>query len=85
MNIDFTKIKSRTGRYRWADYIIPFILMPLYYDKQAKGSVYDIRGLCYTLETLGVILKSTHDFKLVTRAMGTARKNGTFPQSRTRN
>lgn len=72
------KIKSDTGRYRWEQVIIPFIIIPLLGGREAKGIRYTIRGLCYVLESIGVIPKTEKDFRKVYDAMSTARKNGTI-------
>lgn len=69
---------KRSGRYRWEQAIIPFIIKPLIQRKQAKLSRYTIRGLCYVLESFGVVPKTERDFNKVYDAMTTARKNGSI-------
>lgn len=69
-------LKTPKGRYRWEDYIIPKFIKPIISQKQQKGSSLDIRGLCYILESNGIIPKSIKDFDKVGRAMTRARKRG---------
>lgn len=69
-------LKSSKGRYRWEDVIIPKFIRPIIRQKQAKDSTLDIRGLCYILESIGVIPKSIKDFDKVGRAVTRARKRG---------
>lgn len=69
-------LRSSKGRYRWEDVIIPKFIKPIIRQKQAKSSTLDIRGLCYILESYGVIPKSIKDFDKVGRAVTRARKRG---------
>jgi hypothetical protein len=39
-----------------------------------------VRGTCYSLEAVGVILKSESIFRKAQRALVTARKNGPIPR-----
>lgn len=69
-------LKTPKDRYRWEDCIIPKFINPIIRQKKDKGSTLDIRGLCYILESTGVIRKSIKDFNNVGRAMTRARKKG---------
>jgi hypothetical protein len=48
--------------------------------KASKGLKPTVRGTCYSLEAVGVILKSESIFRKAQRALVTARKNGPIPR-----
>jgi hypothetical protein len=76
LDFDYHRLKTESGRYDWDGYLNQAIIKPILLTKREKGVSVTIRGLCYILESKGVIPKQ--DFNKAYRALATARKNGSI-------